>query len=214
VEEVLRLVGEKSIDLVVAASYGLSGLKRMLAGTVVEQLARLLPRPLWVVRTAAKEHAAGTAVGEAIPVVVGCDLESGCNTVARQGFLLAARLGARLHLVHALPSACNEDLVNPTQAPYGEVQEQLRERLREALDELLAPDPSGAVAAQSTVLTGHPGEALLAYGRQVGAGLIVVGVRRRSGVRKWMIGSTTELMLRRSPCSVLTVPAADVSSGR
>ena len=41
---------DQDIGIVVAASYGLSGWKRFLGGTIVEALARTLARPLLVVR--------------------------------------------------------------------------------------------------------------------------------------------------------------------
>ena len=46
------------------------------------------------------------------------------------------------------------------------------------------------------------------YARRNRADLIVVGVRPQSVWRKTLIGSTTEALIRRAPCAVLTVPPA------
>ena len=48
--EISRLAGEKGADLVVAASHGRSGLKRLLLGSATERLMRTLPCPLIVMR--------------------------------------------------------------------------------------------------------------------------------------------------------------------
>ena len=50
-DEVSRLVVEKEIDLVIAATRGRSGLKRLILGSVTERLMRVLACPLRVVHS-------------------------------------------------------------------------------------------------------------------------------------------------------------------
>jgi nucleotide-binding universal stress UspA family protein len=56
------------------------------------------------------------------------------------------------------------------------------------------------------IAPGVPQEMVLGLARERASDLIVVGVRRSGKVGRWISGSTTEALLRRSPCSVLTVP--------
>ena len=56
------------------------------------------------------------------------------------------------------------------------------------------------------IAPGVPQEMVLRTAREQSSDVIVVGVRRSGKVSRWISGSTTEALLRRSPCSVLTVP--------
>ena len=53
---------------------------------------------------------------------------------------------------------------------------------------------------------GVPQEMVLHIARERDADIIAVGVRRSGKLGRWLSGSTTEALLRRSPCCVLTVP--------
>jgi nucleotide-binding universal stress UspA family protein len=61
-------------------------------------------------------------------------------------------------------------------------------------------------------LSGKPAKTIVARARARDADLIAVGRRGRSGVRKRVLGSVTEQVLRRSPAPVLTVPDGEVTA--
>ena len=72
----------------------------------------------------------------------------------------------------------------------------------------------GAGPAAPTVfktLTGKPAEAILQAATADGADLIVMGTQGLGGFRKWLLGSTTERLLRRTDVPVLAVPFASES---
>jgi len=56
-----------------------------------------------------------------------------------------------------------------------------------------------------------PGEDLIAVAEEVGAQLVVVGLRRRSLVGKLFLGSNAQKVLQGAPCAVLGVHVDDVS---
>lgn len=58
---------------------------------------------------------------------------------------------------------------------------------------------------QEIILHGHVTERILQYAGQFGADLIVVGTHGRKGVRRAVLGSTCENILRSSPIPVLAV---------
>lgn len=209
VEELLAHAERLSIDLSVAASYGLSGIKRMLVGTVVEQMVRHLALPLFVVRPGNRGRDDARGPNRGIRrVLVGLNPADEKIEPCKVAACIAHRFNAELHVVGALASPMDEAVVSPTGAPYEEVQETLLERVRQRLSGLVStavpPDCSYRVA----VLPGAPEEALKGYALEHRVDLVAVGVRLESRVKKMLIGSTTEAMLRRAPCAVLTVPSA------
>ena len=206
-EVICRTVDQRRIDLVVGASHGLSGVKRLLLGTVVERLARRLARPLLVVRPPPSRRGARSPDPEATKTVLaGCRFLTGDNPVIGYAAGLAGPLGARLHVLHAIEAPLDETLVDPTQGPYGEVQAQLSRKRHRLLDQVVEGLGNGALNVVTSVVEGVPCESLCAHAARIDADLIVVGVRQRKRIENILAHSTTESILRTAPCPVLTVP--------
>jgi nucleotide-binding universal stress UspA family protein len=120
---------------------------------------------------------------------------------------LAEKLGATVHLVHALedpytaaafaaeaystlPAALRQDLIR-------EAQRQLAERLATTG----APERRGT----AEVVSGHPSRVIVEYASGLGADLIVIGTHGRSGVPHLLLGSVAERVVRTAPCPVVTI---------
>jgi len=61
------------------------------------------------------------------------------------------------------------------------------------------------VTLETRVLVGHAADQLLRLAADTGVDLIVVGHKGRSGVRKWLFGSTSQRVVSYATCSVLVV---------
>ena len=55
------------------------------------------------------------------------------------------------------------------------------------------------------VAEGRPAEEILAETREKAIDLVVMGSRRTGGIKRLLLGSTSEQVLREAPCSVLIV---------
>jgi universal stress protein A len=87
-----------------------------------------------------------------------------------------------------------------------------RPALREFVEATLPERVRQGLHVRIEVTVGEPSEAILQTGRRRQAGLIVMGTHGLGGVRKLLLGSTTEQVLRRTEWPVLTVPAGTVSA--
>ncbi len=59
------------------------------------------------------------------------------------------------------------------------------------------------------LVRGHePADEVVDLAEEVGAELIVIGLRRRSAVGKFLLGSTAQRILMHAPCAVLAVKAS------
>jgi acetoin utilization deacetylase AcuC-like enzyme/nucleotide-binding universal stress UspA family protein len=210
VDVMARAAKEAQADLVIAASHGLRGLKRVFLGKVVERMARHIECPLLVVRPAPTEQSA-IALEH---ILIACSLTTQADTVVGYGCRFAQHLNARMTLLHAMETPLNKEIVNPEEAPYTEVQDALARRLRQRMVTTI-PEDMHAMAEPGYVLQpGLPGEAMLQYARRHAVDLIVVGVRAHRAMEKIVVGSTTEALLRHSPCPVLVVPEDLPQPGR
>ncbi len=208
VAESVRMCNELGIDLVVAASHGISGFKRVFLGTVVERLARNLNSPMLVTCESNKAD----RVDPAKPftgfkkIIAGCDFHEDSIPSIQQAVNFAKSFQTSLHLLHVMESPVYEEMIDPTEAPYNEVQEKLTEKIIRRLGELLPGSICKGLEIKPEISTGLVAEEIVACAERLNADLIVMGVRKHHSFDKIMIGSSTESVLRNAPCAVLAVP--------
>ena len=184
-----------------------SGLKRAIMGSVVERMARSLPFPFLVLRSPNNF----SKKSEPVPVkfkraVVGCNLSKEAAALVAMAVELGEAYESTVHLLHAVETPLNERIVEPTEGPYTQVQENLLEALKKQLGELVPRHDKSRCTVKPALVPGVPGEGLLTFAAAVDADLIIVGVLHRSTLGKIIIGSTTEAALRHAACPVLVVP--------
>ncbi|MBS1237926.1 MAG: hypothetical protein H6R37_1170 [Deltaproteobacteria bacterium] len=203
--EIARLAADKQVDLAIAASHGRSGLKRLILGSVTERLMRTLPCPLWVVRS--PERGFVTPANQDIQlkkILVGCDFSPDSSLALEYGLSLAQEFQADLHLAHVVEPPRYDDLVKPSEA-----RETFRQKVRQTVqDKLAAMVPEEARTwcnPVTALLAGQPHEELIKYAVVNDIDLVVLGVRGHSLVETFFVGSTTDRVLRRAPCPVLSV---------
>jgi len=208
VDAIVEYTEANDIGIVLVASYGLSGWKRLLLGTVVEALSRTLSRPLLVVRPFPKKRKQNTyqELLRLKNILICCDLSSTTLSLYPYAEKFARHFDSRLHIVHAMETPVQEDLVDPTTAPYAEVQHRLQARLHERLRQRMPSQFHQGDSVTTAVIPGNPADSLRDYATANAIDLIIVGVQPRGSFQKILIGSTTESMVRHAPCNVLTIP--------
>jgi nucleotide-binding universal stress UspA family protein len=215
VETLVQAAGECRAEMVIAASHGLGGLKRLLLGRVVERMVRGVESPFLVLRgeialAPIREESAAPSFRR---ILVGCGPSSDGQPALEWGARIAAGFGGALTLLHAMESPEPDDDSDAAEAPYTELENDRQQRLRARLLQMLPRPADGSPAADIVLAQGPPADALLEQARRQAPDLVVVGVRRQSGIRRVMVGSTTEAALRHSPCPVLAVPEHGRSGG-
>ena len=102
-DEISRMVEEIDIDLVITATRGRAGLKRIILGSVTERLMRTLTCPLLVVNS--PEHKFVSAADQVIKIkkiLVGCDFSPDSGQALNHALSLAQEFQAELHLAHVI----------------------------------------------------------------------------------------------------------------
>jgi nucleotide-binding universal stress UspA family protein len=110
--------------------------------------------------------------------------------------------GLPLHVMHVLDPAplVSTDAVVPllTEDEIDSVREELKQAVR----------AQGALAATEVVLAQHVPGAILAEAHRLHANLIVMGTHGRSGLRRAVLGSAAEYVVRHAECPVVTLRGA------
>lgn len=207
VEQIADWSSRRPVDLVVAASQGIGGLQRLLWGTVVERMAKRIPVPMLIIRPS-RTPAEKAGCPPFDRILAGCELHGMRDEALYAARRLAERLGAELHLLHAIERPLDDALVDPEQGPYTAVQQSLQGRLHLQLMQACPGGGQRRLRIKTAVAPGHPADALERYARGRDIDLLAVGVHREEAFRTALIGATARRLLRRATCSLLIVPEA------
>ncbi len=81
--------------------------------------------------------------------------------------------------------------------------------LEKMLDRIVPPDP--AVPVVRRLVVGDPATEIPRVAAEENVDLIVMGTHGRTGLKRLLMGSVAELVVRRAPCAVLTVRQPETS---
>jgi nucleotide-binding universal stress UspA family protein len=141
-------------------------------------------------------------------VVYGTDLTRTSEPAWREALLVARLFEAEVVLVHAVPTAL---LVPPGEfaAPelYRQVIEAAREHARAGIERLQDAVPAPVPKIRYRIEPGPPALRILEAIREEAGDLVVVGTHGRTGLRRVVLGSVADRLVRLAPCPVLTVGA-------
>lgn len=207
-DEIARIVEEKDINLVITATRGRSGLKRLILGSVTERLMRILTCPLLVVRGPEHEFA-----GKAEPeiklkkILVACDFSPDSDLAFQHGLSLAQEFESELHLAHVIEPPAQPDLHKGKTLPAGDAHKDYRKFLIQKLKGMVPEEAGHWCTPQTSLLEGQPYDELVKYAESKAMDMIVLGVRGHGLVKTLFLGSTTDRVVRNAPCHVLSVSA-------
>jgi len=204
--EIARLAEEKNADLVVSATQGRSGLKRFVLGSVTERLMRTLPCPLLVIRGLERDYVASMDKEIGFQrILVGCDFSPDSELTFQYGVSLAQEFQSEVHLAHVIEPAVYKDLLRAPMDQTEGFEQDLRKKLNKKLAEMIPEEVHNWCTSKTIILAGHPYEELTKYAVVNDVDLIVLGVRGHGLVETLFVGSTTDRVVRKAPCPVLSV---------
>jgi nucleotide-binding universal stress UspA family protein len=205
-DEITRLAEEKGVDLAISATHGRSGLKRLILGSVTERLMRTLYCPLLVVRSSDHDFSISAAQGLRFQrILVGCDFSTDSSLAFQHGLSLAQEFQSELHLAHVMEPPVYMDWLKTSIEFTEELQHDLRVRIKDKLTDMVPDDAYNWCSPKTALLDGQPHEELTGYAETNNVDLIVLGVRGQGLVETLFVGSTTDRVVRRAPCPVLSV---------
>ena len=197
VSEVLsELVDRLGIDLVVLGTHGRGGIKKLVLGSVAEEIVDSAPCPVLTVGP----HVPPKSVSELKlgRILYTTDLVHGSARALAYALWLAEQEHAHLTLLHVLKM--------PSDVPLG-YPEPEKEQAMKRLVELLPPETTASVVTEFIVEIGAPGEHILKVADSQGADLIVMAPHHTSfaGLSAHLPWVTPHQVLCHAQCPVLTI---------
>lgn len=143
------------------------------------------------------------------------DFSPGAKQAFPQAALLADWHDAELHLLNVTGRHRHDHAEAEDQFPVP--QSTLTDWLRRSVEaeEGGWPDLAGLSIVQEQIGSTAPAEAIVSYAGDENIDLVLMGTHGRRGVNRMLFGSVTEEVIRKAPCSVMTVrEGADVTPDR
>jgi nucleotide-binding universal stress UspA family protein len=146
-------------------------------------------------------------------VIVAIRIGEGSLAAVHAGANLAERLGLELRLLYV---ATELEAVKELAAAAGQTVEEARQRMTVEIrerchEELGNPFPGGA---ELTIREGNVADEVARAAVELGAELIVCGMKGRSALAKLVLGDATGAILERAPCPVVVIPPAITGGGK
>jgi nucleotide-binding universal stress UspA family protein len=199
-ETVVAYAGETGTDLIVMGSHGRRGVRRMLLGSVTEEVVHTAPCPVMVAHVPEKTPSLVRRI------LVPTDFSTSGAPALDWAETLASGYRARLVLLHVL-----EDFtpMEPYEVAFSnlidEVLPQLETHAREALERTAASLAGKGLEAETHVEHGRPADGILDFAAGHDVGLIVMASHGRTGLERLLLGSVAARVMRSAPCPVLIV---------
>ncbi len=187
------------VDWVVVGTHGRSGIPHLLLGSTAERTVREAPCDVLVVKGEGQPMAGNG------PIVVGVDFSETSELAVKRAAELARATGSGLRLVHALDLGMPLVTAYDVSVPQAVIDE-ARQAARERLDALCVELGEGLDVAVEIARAPAP-EALAEAAQAASADLLVTGSRGLGGLKRALLGSVAERVVRTAHCPVLTVKA-------
>jgi nucleotide-binding universal stress UspA family protein len=187
-DEIVRL-GNR-MDLIVMATHGRGGFKRLLMGSVTESVIRRSEIPVLVTRP-------GTPVRSWNRLVVALDGSPRSEQILEDVVPLARRLKASVDVVQSA-------MLPITMSGIGDIPGvQIHEDPTPYLERVKSRLATEAVEAKVAALEGRAGAEILRYVEERGASLLCMTTHGRTGLSRALMGSIADELIRHAPCPVL-----------
>jgi nucleotide-binding universal stress UspA family protein len=134
-------------------------------------------------------------------LVIATDLSDHATEGVRAGARLARQLGARVTLVHVFDPGPFE--LSGFPAALDELRHEQARSTRDALEALRRAELTGVVCEIEALARPGAADAVATLARESGADLCVLGTHGRTGIRRMLLGSVAERVVRHAPCDVL-----------
>jgi nucleotide-binding universal stress UspA family protein len=204
--EIVRHARDLNADLIVMGTHGRSGFDRFTLGSVTEKVLRKASCPVLTLPPGAAR------VVEAVEyrqVLWPTDFSEPSERALELAVSLAVRAKGVVLGLHVIETFGGGPLPPDSPEYVTEFRRYQCDDAKRVLHELTQKQEATGCPIDEAVVVGKPYQEILRVAADRNADVIVIGVRGRGSVDLTLFGSTTNQVVRRAPCPVLTLRGHD-----
>jgi nucleotide-binding universal stress UspA family protein len=192
--------------LIVMATHGRSGMQRWVLGSVADKVLHGSTNHMFLIRASDQGKIAGEAALKT--VIVPLDGSRLAETVLPYVVDLAKKMGLEVVLMRAYalpPSVAGEDYGFYSAGFLDQIEVEAQDYLAEKVKEIKG---KGLENVSSVLNVGYGAEEIITLARKTADNFVAMCTHGRSGIKRWVLGSVTERVVRHSGDPVLIIRAA------
>lgn len=192
--QIVEQAEEIRAGLIVVGSRGFGAIRRALIGDASHSVVRHAHCPVMVVR--------GEPIVFPTKILLATDASREAKLAANTASDLANSTNSELHVVHVahlVPVFATQPEI---EARVDRAVSAARDLLDEQAEQIRA---AGGSIAEVHLEVGRPDEGIVHLAEDLGTGLIVMGSRGLGGIRRALLGSVSDSVVRHAPCPVVVV---------
>lgn len=202
-DEIHTYRDDHDVDLIAMGTHGRTGVDRYVAGSVTENVVRQADVPVLTVRATDRSRDAAPYDDILVPT----DGSAPAAAAVEPACEIAAQFDARVHALNVVnlgdiatgsEYTLPKDLIDTLESQGEKETERIATRARES-----------GVETVTQVVSGFPAPEILDYAVENDIDLIAMGTTGRTGLNRFLMGSTTERLIRHAEMPVLAVNARD-----
>lgn len=203
-EEILRRLEEEDYSLVMLGSRGSNLFKRLFLGSVAENVLHHARQPVLLLRNypcEGKEEASYSLTCNSVfeRILYVTDLSEGAGKALSYLEKMGDIPGATLDILHVHDTRAMEYMSTEKIQKISEEEKRQIEQIRQNLAE------KGFSFVEAHIVEDHPVAGILKYAEEKKPSLLVMGAKGKSRLLEMMLGSVTETIIHKAPCSVLVI---------
>ena len=199
-EEIISYSKEHDIDLVVMGTHGRRGPKRLFIGSTAERVVRLSDCPVLTLRSDAQTANPMHLKNILVPV----DFSDFSIDAIKYALELAKNWNAKITLLNVIEEAVLPTVYGVEPVSVFHVDHLIEESVK-MIQNLKESYLEGYPNIEAKVVVGHAAFTITDFANENDTDLIVIPTHGLTGLKRFLIGSVAEHVVRNAQCAVLTV---------
>ena len=148
-------------------------------------------------------------------IIAATDFSDVSEHVLKNATSYAKAFNAKLHLVHVWdPEVLVDSGYGAEPALAINVQDERLESMKGRIDQEVEKLKAEGVDCDGTVVVGRPHKAIIKYGQEIEADLVVIGSHGHTALGSLLLGSCASALVRKACFPLLVVPALEADEHR
>lgn len=199
---ILKYVDQYDVDLVVIGTHGRRGIRRMVLGSVAEEVVKYAGCPVLTIGRSEDDEAGFDTLKK---ILVPVDFSLHAEVALLYAKEIARHAGAELCLFHVVPAQPYPVYTDMGGSSIYDFQPDIEEKALARLDQLYKRVAGEDGPASFVVAHGHGAKEILQQADEMSCDLIVIGTHGLTGVNRFVLGSVTAKAVRSAHAPVFVV---------
>ena len=137
-------------------------------------------------------------------IIVPVDFGKTTSKLVEFASYIATQLSSEINFCHVVEPFSTGDMMLGSPS-LGDLEKQIRIKAEERMANLIEDNEGKGPACSGKILFGDTVDEIVAYAREKGADMVIIGTHGAKGLEKILLGSVAERVVKRSDCPCLVM---------